>query len=75
MLRTILTLGAVALLGLFALKLLFGVGAAFFGLFFWLFFIAVRIAIVGALVYLAIRLLSPGTARRLRQKWSGRPSY
>ena len=75
MLRTILTLGAVALLGLFALKLLFGVGAAFFALFFWLFFIAVRVALVGALVYLAIRLISPGTARRLRQKWSGRTSY
>ena len=75
MLRTVLTLGAVALLGLFALKLLFGVAGTFFALFFWLFFIALRIAIVGLLVYLAIRLLSPGTARRLRQKWSGRTSF
>ena len=54
MLRTVLTLGAVALLGIFALKLLFGVGSAFFALFFWLFFIAVRVAIVGALVYLFV---------------------
>ena len=73
--RTILTLGAVALLGLFALKLLFGVAGLFFGLLFWLLRIAVPVLIAGSLVYLAIRLISPGTARRLRQKWSGRPSY
>ncbi len=75
MLRTILILGAVALLGLFALKLLFGVAGIFFGLLFWLLRIAIPVLLAGALVYLAIRLLSPGTARRLRQKWSGRASY
>lgn len=75
MLRTILILGAIALLGLFALKLLFGVAGIFFGLLFWLLRIAVPVLIAGALLYLAIRLISPGTARRLRQKWSGRTSY
>ncbi len=75
MLRTILTLGAITLLGLFALKLLFGVAGLFFGLFFWLLRIAIPVLIAGALVYLAIRLISPDTARRLRQKWSGRTSF
>jgi len=75
MLRTILTLGAITLLGLFALKLLFGVAGLFFGLLFWLLRIAIPVLIAGALVYLAIRLISPDTARRLRQKWSGRTSF
>ena len=75
MLRTILILGAITLLGLFALKLLFGVAGLFFGLLFWLLRIAVPVLIAGVLAYLALRLISPGTARRLRQKWSGRTSY
>ena len=75
MLRTILILGAITLLGLFALKLLFGVAGLFFGLLFWLLRIAVPVLIAGALAYLALRLISPDTARRLRQKWSGRTSY
>jgi len=75
MLRTIITLGAIALLGLFALKILFGVAGIFFSLFFWLLSIAVPVLIAGVLLYLAIRLISPGTARRLRQKWSGGPAY
>ena len=75
MLRTILILGAITLLGLFALKLLFGVAGVFFGLLFWLLRIAVPVLIAGVLAYLALRLISPGTARRLRQKWSGRTSY
>jgi hypothetical protein len=29
------------------------------------------IAIVGGLIYLAIRIFSPQTARRLRDRWSG----
>ena len=34
--------------------------------------LAIKIAIVGALIYLMIRIFSPDTARRLREKWSGR---
>jgi hypothetical protein len=75
MLRTILTLGVVALLGLFALKLVFGVAGLFFGLLFWLLRIAIPVLMAGTLAYLALRLISPDTARRLRQKWSGRTSY
>jgi hypothetical protein len=33
--------------------------------------LALKIAFIGFLVYLVIRILSPDTARRIRQKWSG----
>lgn len=71
MLRTLLTIGIFALLGLFALKLVFGIFGTLFGLFFWLLFMAIKIAIIGGLVYLVIRVVSPDTARRLRERWSG----
>lgn len=71
MLRTILTIGIFALLGLFALKLVFGIFGTLFGLFFWLLFLAIKIAIIGGLIYLVIRIFSPETARRMRERWSG----
>lgn len=74
MLRTVLVLGLFALLGLAALKLLFGVfgGAlgALLGLFFWLLGVALQIALVGLIVYFVIRLVSPETAARLRERFS-----
>jgi hypothetical protein len=33
---------------------------------------ALKIAIVGLVVYLVISILSPETARRIRERWSGR---
>ena len=71
MFRTIFMIGLFALCGLFLLKLIFGLG---FGLLGWAFGLAIRALIVGALVYLVIRVFSPDTARRLRDKFSG-PSY
>ena len=70
MLRTIFTIGFFAMLGLFALKLVFGILPAALGLVWWLFWLAVRIAIVGLLVYFVIRIFSPETARRLRERFS-----
>jgi hypothetical protein len=72
MLRTIFTIGLFALLGLFALKLVFGIMGPLFALFLWLLVMAIKVAIVGALIYLVIRLASPDTARRMRERWSGR---
>lgn len=72
MLRTIFTIGLFALLGLFALKLVFGIMGPLFALFIWLLWMALKVAIVGALIYLVIRLASPDTARRMRERWSGR---
>ena len=71
MFRTIFMIGLFALGGLFLLKLIFGLG---FGLVGWLFGFAIKALIIGALVYLVIRVFSPDTARRLRDKFSG-PGY
>ena len=71
MLRTIFMIGLFAIVGLFLLKLVFGVFGAFFFLLIGLLRMAIFIAIVGALIYLAIRIISPDTARRLRERWSG----
>ncbi len=70
MLRTIFTIGLFALLGLFVLKLAFGVFGALFGILIWLTILAVKIALVGLVIYLIVRVVSPDTARRMREKWS-----
>jgi hypothetical protein len=74
MLRTIFMIGLFAIGGLFVLKLFFGVFGVFFALLIKLLGMAIWIAIVGALIYLVIRIVSPDTARRLREKWSGTTS-
>ncbi|MFN8571847.1 MAG: hypothetical protein U0132_07305 [Gemmatimonadaceae bacterium] len=75
MLRTVFMIGLFAILGLFLLKLFFGVFGAFFALLIALLFWAVRIAIIGGIVYLLIRIFSPDTARKLRERFSGSASY
>ena len=62
MLRTIFAIGLFAVLGLFALRLVFGVFGVVFGLFAGLLFFAVKIAIIGLIIYVVIRIVSPGTA-------------
>jgi hypothetical protein len=71
MLRTIFTIGLFAVLGLIALRFILGVLPAVVGMFLFLFWWAVKIALFGFVVYLIIRIVSPDTARRLREKWSG----
>lgn len=66
MLRTIFAIGLFAVLGLFALRLVFGVFGVVFGLFAGLLFFAVKIAIIGLIIYVVIRIVSPGTARKMR---------
>jgi hypothetical protein len=70
MIRTILMTGLFAMLGLFALGLVFKIFGGLLGITIWLVAMAVKIAIVGAIAYLAIRIVSPSTARRLRERWS-----
>ena len=72
MLRTIFTIGLFALLGLFALKLVFGLMGPLFMLFIGLLVLSVKIAAIGLLIYFVIRIASPDTARRMRERWSGR---
>ena len=71
MFRTIFMIGLFALAGLFVLKLAFGLFGVLFVILLGLLGIAVKIAIVGVAVYLLIRIFSPATARKLRERWSG----
>ena len=71
MLRTIFSIGLFALLGLFILKLVFNILPWFFALLFALLGLAVKIALIGAVIYLVVRIFSPDTARRMREKFSG----
>lgn len=71
MLRTIFMIGLFAIGGLFLLKLFFGILGVFFVILLGLLRAAIFIAIVGAVLYLLIRIFSPGTAQRLKERWSG----
>jgi len=71
MLRTIFMIGLFALLGLFLLKVAFGLFGFLFSILLVLRWWAVKIAIVGLIIYFVIRIVSPDTASRLRSRWSG----
>lgn len=71
MLRTIFSIGALAIVGLIALKFIFGIFGGLVGILFVLLFLALKIAIIGALIYVVVRIVSPDTARRLREKFNG----
>jgi hypothetical protein len=72
MLRPIFTIGLFAVLGIIALKIAFGVLGVMVGLFIALAMIALKIGLVALAGYLVIRVVSPDTARRLRDRWTGR---
>ena len=71
MLRTIFMIGIFAILGLVALRFVFGILPTIIGLFIGVALFALKIAAIGFLIYLVIRVVSPDTARRLREKRSG----
>ncbi len=71
MLRTVFTIGLFALLGLFVLNLALGVLPVVIGLVLGLLGLAFKIALFGLVVYVLIRIFSPDTARRMRERWSG----
>jgi hypothetical protein len=71
MLRAIFMIGLFAMLGLFAVSMVFNLFGGIIGLTFWLIALAVKVLIVGGLLYLGVRILSPGTAARLREKFAG----
>jgi hypothetical protein len=68
MLKTIFSIGVITLLALFALKL---IGFLFFPLI----GLAVKILLVGAIVYAVMLVVAPGTARRLRDKVNSPRTY
>jgi hypothetical protein len=71
MLRTVFMIGLFALLGFFLLGSVFSLFGAAMGLALWLVGLALKVLVVGAIIYFVIRLVSPNTARRLRARFSG----
>lgn len=71
MLRTILMTGVMVMLGIFALGFVFKIFGGLIALTFVLLGFAVKALIVGGIAYVAIRIVSPDTARRIRGKFSG----
>jgi hypothetical protein len=70
MLRTILMLGLLVIAGMFAAGLIFSVLGGLVGLVIWVAILAVKVAIVGGLLYVGIRVFSPNTAQRLKSRWA-----
>jgi hypothetical protein len=71
MIRTVFMIGIFGLLGFFLLGTVFSVFGTAMHLAMFLVGLAVRVLVVGALIYLVIRVVSPETARRLRARFSG----
>lgn len=71
MLRVIFMIGLFAVLGLFAVGMVFKLFGGIIGLTFWLVALALKVVIVGGLLYVGIRVVSPGTAARIRERFSG----
>lgn len=65
MLKNLFKIGVIALLGLVALKVVFGILGPLVGLLLWLLGLALKLAVVGAVLYGVVHLVSPDTARRL----------
>ena len=71
MLRAIFMIGLIAMLGLFAVGMVFKLFGGVLALTFFLVAVALKVVIVGGLLYFGIRVLSPGTAQRIREKFAG----
>jgi hypothetical protein len=68
MLRTILGYAVLAIIGFFAIKLLLGLLGFAAGLLINLLWLAA----IGFVIYLAVKLISPGTAQKVRDAIKGR---
>ena len=66
MIRTVFTIGLFAVLGLFALRLVFGILPFLFSILAGLIWFAIKIALIGLVIYAIIRIFSPDTARKMR---------
>ena len=71
MLRTLFTVGIVALLGLVALKLVFGLLGPLVALLFWLVGLAIKVLLLGAVVYFVLHVVSPATAEKIERAVRG----
>ncbi len=67
MLRILFTVGLIAMLGLVALKVVFGLLGPLVGLLFMLVGVAIRVVLIGAVLYFVLRVVSPSTAARIEK--------
>ena len=65
MLRNLFKIGLVAVLGLFALKVVFGLLGPLVALLLVLLGVALKVAVIGGIAYVALRVISPDTAKRI----------
>ena len=71
MIRTVFTIGLFAVLGLFALRLVFGILPWLFAVLIGLMWFALKIALIGLVIYAVIRIFSPDTAKKMRNWGNG----
>ena len=71
MLRTIFLTGLFAVLGFMLLSFVFKIAVGLFGVMIGLLFIALKLAAIGFVIYLLVRIFAPDTARRMKERWSG----
>lgn len=71
MLKTLFSIGIMTMVGVFALKLAFGLFTGLLTLFMVLFWWAIKILLIGLVIYFVIRLISPSTARRMTDSFNG----
>jgi hypothetical protein len=71
MLRTIFTIGLLALVGLFVLRLVFGILGGVFSIIFALLGMAIPVLVLGSIIYVVVLVFAPDTARDWRQKFGG----
>ena len=69
MLRTLFTIGLIAVLGLFALKVVFGLLGPLVALLLILLGFALKIALIGVVLYVIVRVVSPSTASRITSRF------
>jgi hypothetical protein len=70
MFRSILGFALLAIVAWLALKLIFGMAGILFGLA----TTALTLAVIGFFIYIALRIISPSTADRVRDMIKGRPA-
>ena len=72
MFRNVFALGICALIGVVAVRLVFGVAGGVFGavigLFLWLVGLAVQLLVLALVLYLVLLVVRPATARRVRAR-------
>ena len=71
MLRTIFLTGLFAVLGFMLLSFVFKIAVGLFGVMLGLLFLALKLAAIGFVIYLIVRIFAPDTARRMKERWSG----